>query len=533
MNSLPYAVCFSLLCLNIVQGSNTDARQPRILNQESLPNSNRRYQDDYINIEQQNIEASNYNNKSSIDTTIDDVIEEIIDSNRQGRNIEGLDEVYSDPSVAQALTAGDDGQARNIIRDKLCTLGLMECEKPRPVYYVNPPNNRPQYPPFKQIQNPNGIYRPPQPIKNANGIYGPPQPIKNTNGIYGPPQPVALHGNHQNPQPSPPRKIGFEPSSNYNNFYSPQPSKPHDKYSTEIFEHDSASSVKFGYTEKPTIVVNQGKREAPAVSQNTHIHHHYVHSDGQTANDGLKTVFANTPISEYSTANAESLNSQSLYGLSSNLKPVSEGYSINGNQNQYSSFGNQYSSGNNQFAVDQNSFSQKSPQVFTDSSNNNNNNGLYTVGASYHATQPDIYKKELNLNGNRDSSYNNIQQSLLSSQNKYSNKYQQVGEEDCICVPADQCPIQEIVRRDDLILPIDPRNLPIDIEAEVDNSNTTLSTQSDVHSNTTDHKISKRQVKTSSDNESVSIFEKFSIMLFCFLITKQFPASCINLVIDL
>lgn len=491
MNSLPFAVFFYLLCCNIVQGSNTDARQPRILNQE---NSNRRHQDDYITVEEQNIEASKFNNKSSIDTTIDDVIEEIIDSNRQGRNIEGLDEVYSDPSVAQALTSGDDSQARNIIRDKLCTLGLMECEKPRPVYYVNPPNIRPQYPPFKQIQNPNGIYRPPQPSKSPNGIYGPPQP-------------VALHGNHKNPQlpqQSPPRKIGFEPSLNYNNYHSPQPSKPIlDKYSTEIFEHDSASSsVRFGYTEKPTIVVNQGKREVPAVSQNTHIHHHYVHTDGQNAaNDGLKTVFVNTPISEYSNANVDSTGTQSLYGLSSSLKPITDGYSINTNQNtnQYSS-SNQFNSGS-QFVGDPNSYNQKSPQVFTDSSNNN---GLYTVGASYHATQPDFYKKELNLNGHRDGSYNNIQQALLTNQNKYSNKYQQVGgEEDCICVPADQCPIQEIVRRDDLILPIDPRNLPIDIEAETDNSNN-ATVAVDGHANATDHKISKRQVNA-SDNESVSI----------------------------
>lgn len=501
MNSFLLAVYFSLLCCNMVLCSKTNVRQPRILN-ENLQNSNRRYQnDDYATFEEQNIEQLKINNGSSADTTIDDVIREIIDSNRQGRNVEGLDEVYSDPSVVQALTAGDEIQARNVIRDKLCDLGLMECEKPRPTYYANPPHHlRPQsqLPPFKQLKNPNGI--------------------------YGPPQPVPLNYNRPNNLPTPPRKVGFAPSPSFNNYPPSQPSKPiHEKYSTEIFEHDSASSsVRFGYTEKPTIVVNQGKREVPAVSQNTHVHHHYVHNIGSSPNDGLKTVFATTPISEYASSDAltSSLtnkhrdqnnyeydgysSSSNNYGLSSNLKPVVEGYSgfENSNQNQYSLA--------NQFEQSPNLFNQKAPQTFTDGLSNNN--GLYKVGASYHAAQPDFHKKELNLNGNREQSayYNNIQQTSHTNLNKYSNKYNNVGDEECLCVPAEQCPSEEIVRRDDLILPIDPRNLPVDIEAESDSSNVTTIVEAS-SSNTTVHKISKRQVDNKkADGESVSILNIFN-----------------------
>lgn len=59
-------------------------------------------------------------------TDVDDVIDNILVSNRQGRNIEGLDDFYQDPSVKQALESGDDTQARNVIKDRLCHLGLMQ-----------------------------------------------------------------------------------------------------------------------------------------------------------------------------------------------------------------------------------------------------------------------------------------------------------------------------------------------------------------------------------------------------------------------
>lgn len=53
------------------------------------------------------------------------MIEDILVSNRQGRNIEGFDQVYADPAVKNALQLGNDTVARTYIRDKLCTLGLM------------------------------------------------------------------------------------------------------------------------------------------------------------------------------------------------------------------------------------------------------------------------------------------------------------------------------------------------------------------------------------------------------------------------
>lgn len=56
----------------------------------------------------------------------DDVLDSIISSGRQGRTIDGLDELYSDPNVKEALQKGDNREARNVIKERLCSLGLMQ-----------------------------------------------------------------------------------------------------------------------------------------------------------------------------------------------------------------------------------------------------------------------------------------------------------------------------------------------------------------------------------------------------------------------
>lgn len=53
-----------------------------------------------------------------------DVIDDILRSGRQGRNLEGYDEVYADPNVQDALQNGNETSARHYIKDRLCNLGL-------------------------------------------------------------------------------------------------------------------------------------------------------------------------------------------------------------------------------------------------------------------------------------------------------------------------------------------------------------------------------------------------------------------------
>ncbi|KAL7052456.1 hypothetical protein ACKWTF_004867 [Chironomus riparius] len=548
-----------MISLSTVHCENSDVRQGRVLN--------RRYEDPYI--EKQLVqEYSQASYTNATETTADDVIEEIISSSRQGRNIEGLDDIYSDSTIKQALDTGNEIEARNLIRDKLCDLGLMQCDEvvhgkrpgfPTRVIYSQPPpgaiyNNRP--PP------PNHIPRPPNNIPQV--------PIK---GIYGPPKPMPYPPVNQPQQP--PRKVGYEL-----NAYESKPVIAQDKYTNanSFYEYEqSPSQIKFGYTEKPTIVVNQGKREAAGVQQNHHIHHHYVHVDGNGNTgglvDGSKTVLVNTPISEYSAVNQLSSSYQtSGFGAtdaSSNFnggftpmntldyKGVNSGntgiYSANSVKPVYES---NYASGSNFDKYQQTSgpavytegtngiynSGYKAPAVFTEGTNgiynsgykaqategtsgiynsgyNNNNNGAQQ---SFHSSSPDFYKKELNLNrGSQYSSGNGYtQQQQLNQNNIYSsqkqqqqqlyskNQYNNIGEQyqgletaqqnqyDCVCVPFDQCPAQDVVgRRDDLILPLDPRNLPSEIEADHDNSTLKAEITFNNSTSTEVKKISKRDVE--------------------------------------
>ena len=543
-------------------------------------------------IEQQEIQEfqSNGNgngNGNGTDASLEDVIDEILSSNRQGRNVDGLDDVYSDPSVKEALLNGDDAQARNLIREKLCSLGLMQCEEERRPYptrviYTQPPNYNGRPP---QLSSP---YRPPQPPKS---IYGQPP-----NGMYGPPRPMPV------PQ-QPPRKIGYASSSSLNSFSSSNSNsfKPlgpvYEKFGTDFYDGEQgqgSASVKFGYTEKPTIIVNQqGKREADVIQ--SHVHHHYHHVDG--ADGGIpKTIVVNNPIpvqpiitapsSEYSSFNGLSSYQNSGYassgsGLSTGgsnglFNPVNTDFEYKGvnsgsgpangiynagpipvkpvyeGANQYA---NQYSNGQNQLSngqYSQQSLGNQGPAQFTDGNNGlyaqqSNSNGIYSnqgqsqyngnVGNSFHTSSPDIYKKELNLNApNRGNSlsgsgYASTQQQLQNTQKYSKNQYNQ-GEQyqgiessrqenfDCVCVPYDQCPASDVVgRRDDLILPLDPRHLSTEIEADSDNSTIALNrvTKDSGSKNATtieDHKISKRDVANDNTKQADGEGVSFSLFLF-------------------
>lgn len=521
-----------VVLLNYVSCDESSMRQGRILNSDG---NNRKNYD--TTIEQQYIQEYSNQAINATEASADDVIEEIINSNRQGRNIEGLEDVYSDSNIKEALDAGNEIEARNLIRDKLCDLGLMQCDElipkryPTRVIYTQPPpgaaiypSNRPPPSQFNSIQQ-SPQYRPTPP---------PPPSVVKGGQIYGPPKPMPFPPNQQ-----PPRKIGFA-HSELNTFESNS-----NKFS-DFYESDPHSSgIKFGYTEKPTIVVNQqqGKREVNGPVQNHHVHHHYVHVDGTSAGgagliDGTKTVLVNTPISEYSTVNS-GYQATGLYGSASNTNsgftPVSSSFEYKGvnsgstqplYQNPKPVYeGSQYASASNF-----NKYTQVTgPAVYTEGTN-----GIYSNGGnqqSFHSSAPDFYKKELNLNGNRGNGLSSAgyasqqqnylntqkyqQQNSLYSKNQYSIDGQYQGFEsnrqdqfDCVCVPFDQCPAHDVVgRRDDLILPLDPRNLPTEIEAE----NNTTSVASNSTIDTTEvKKISKRDVDDVQkvQGEGVSIERK-------------------------
>lgn len=55
----------------------------------------------------------------------DDIVDELI-NRKQGRSLDDFDDsVYNDPSIKEALDAGDDAEARDLVKGRLCTLGLI------------------------------------------------------------------------------------------------------------------------------------------------------------------------------------------------------------------------------------------------------------------------------------------------------------------------------------------------------------------------------------------------------------------------
>lgn len=59
-------------------------------------------------------------------TTSDKIIDQILSSTREGKALNGFDELYSDPNIQDILQKGDETEARNLIKDRLCYLGLMK-----------------------------------------------------------------------------------------------------------------------------------------------------------------------------------------------------------------------------------------------------------------------------------------------------------------------------------------------------------------------------------------------------------------------
>lgn len=73
-------------------------------------------------------QGENGENKQTQQKSVDEVVDSILQNGRQGRNLQGYDEIYSDPAVQQAIQNGNDTTARHYIKDRLCNLGLMQVE---------------------------------------------------------------------------------------------------------------------------------------------------------------------------------------------------------------------------------------------------------------------------------------------------------------------------------------------------------------------------------------------------------------------
>ncbi|XP_044009873.1 uncharacterized protein LOC122853451 isoform X2 [Aphidius gifuensis] len=408
---------------------------------------------------------------------------------QSGRTLEGYDELYSDPDVKNILQVGNDTAARSYIKDKLCSLGLMNCE--------NAEGRRPYYSPHRDIQPQEVIYAQPVTIKPV----GPPLAaiqIKRPVG-YGPPKPSHFGSSYlQGPPPShhgPPGHTYSGPSSSFSGpppsfsrpqfgFNGPYPSykKPGYSHSSKPIYEDSGNDGEYDfvpqdkheYLEKKQVIVQQPNVVQP-VQQ--HVHHHYHHEDGANKlssggiiGGGIGQISA-TDLSQGIVGGGYGYGNTGTYGSNYNdfneykkafkIKPSSATNSIDpilSNGNNYANKFVDYDKNKRESFTNSNkafSINQEQAKVINSGLNsygNGNNNGLGNFG-----------------NNNYGSNSNSFGES-----SNFENNFSSLSNDDCICVTYDQCgAINQAGRKDDLFLAIDPRNIGKTIDAESDDSSST------------------------------------------------------------
>ncbi|CAK1556200.1 unnamed protein product [Leptosia nina] len=451
-------------------------------------------------------------NANSDGNVLDDIVDELV-SSKQGRSLSGFDDVYSDPTIKEALDAGDDTEARNLIKGRLCTLGLIQCEdedtqekrtyvSPDELIYAQPVDIKPIGKPVASI-----------PIRGPPRAYGPPKPM---------PYPPRL-------QKIPPRRPGYGGS------------RPgfSEKYGTasNAFQYSQSSGGygnDFNFVTKPPSFGNESPysyespkpvyNKIPSQQSNTktesivqqHVHHHYVHSDAEkdpkviikpvaipVGSVGHLGSIHNQESSGIITASGSDFNSfnsggfKPMTGAFQQTKPVYESETI---------YGSQYGHNGVYNRENANIQTQGLPNQYA---NNEFDDQKYGNSLGSYASQnSEFYKKELHVGSNS--------QGLgLGQNNLYQENYHGKAQGfECVCVNYDQCPSQEVIgRRDDLYLPIDPRNkgseiLALTEEQEEIIANATGLDASKAASNSTEVKsITKREAKSEKAEEPAKEIE--------------------------
>nr|XP_034180837.1 uncharacterized protein LOC117604636 isoform X1 [Osmia lignaria]XP_034180838.1 uncharacterized protein LOC117604636 isoform X1 [Osmia lignaria] len=390
--------------------------------------------------------------------SVESVIEEILVSNRQGRNIEGYDQIYSDPNVKNALQLGNDTIARSYIRDKLCSLGLMNCE--------NVEGRRPYYSPHRGIHPQDIIYAQPVTIKPV-GRPLPAIPVKRPYGVSlkpGPPSPgfissgppsEVIYGSAGAAHPPishfPPGLIGSYPG-----FKKPGPipsfgSKPvyESGLLNEGFSYDGIDKKQISL--RPSLGTE-------AVQQ--HVHHHYHHPEGaggssfvpSTIGQGASYGAVGTSFEEVSNA-----------GGFQDFDDYKKAFKVKGTSNDGNGLSGSVSTNN---YAEQYPVYEKPARDFSFGKADAQKTGKYFSPGNYvssNAVQSSVndYTASGSANNNYFNSYGNG-----NNNGNFGNDFSAGFASDCVCVPYDQCPGEHAGRKDDLFLPIDPRNLNKNIESE-------------------------------------------------------------------
>ncbi|KAG7296117.1 hypothetical protein JYU34_021213 [Plutella xylostella] len=453
-------------------------------------------------------------------TVLDDIVGEII-SSKQGRSLGGFDDVYADPTIKDALEAGDDSEARQLVKDRLCSLGLVQCDdedvqekrtyvSPDELIYAQPVDITPVGKPIASI-----------PVRGPPRAYGAPKPMPQyqSRPIKTPPKRMGYGGNVR---PGFSEKYGQVSNNQYSqsnglyngfnaqNYVTKPPSYAGE--SPYAYENNRPS-----YNKVPAS--SSGSKQESIVQQ--HVHHHYVHDD---SNKDPKVIIKPVaiPVGSVGSINAQSLAQQqtdiitaaggdySFGSGSGGFKPMSGIYAQENRPiNTDTIYGSQYNQGGyNKGSANiggQGLPGPYSPNSFDDQK--------YGNSLGNYASNTDFYKKEFQVGSSGNSLYNQGP-ATFGQNNGFQDNYHEPKAQgfECVCVNYDQCPSQEIIgRRDDLYLPIDPRNKGSEITAlsedQLDNVTVSESTSETKPANSTESEaktVSKREVKAEEKSDEAN-----------------------------
>lgn len=281
-------------------------------------------------------------------------------------------------------------------------------------------------------------------------------PIKSPKGTYGPPRPMPPPGKY--PPHGPPRR-GYGPPPRPH--YPPPHFKPLGGHLPPVdleipyeFEQSASGSHKDKRVEV-VVTAQGGNVHGNKGGLQEHVHHHYHHNLGE--NQKTPTVIVNNPVPAAVAAAAEAAvqTSQSgIYKPSSGFNPV---LSFEKPGDFGGVYGGQTIAGYG--GSNLNTFSGIKPVSEGHFGSNYAPNSFGTSVGAFGSS--DFYKKELSIGGTPSNSL--LGEQYLGAESARGENY------DCVCVPYDQCPTRDIIgRKDDLYLPLDPRNLKSDIEADVE-----------------------------------------------------------------
>ncbi|KAL4707749.1 hypothetical protein ACJJTC_014930 [Scirpophaga incertulas] len=362
-------------------------------------------------------------------------------------------------------------------------------------------------------------------------------PIRGPPRAYGPAKPMP---HLSRPQKIPPKRVGYggniRPgfSDKYgvsgNNFQFSQNSGIYNSqdynYVTKppAFTNDSPyafENVKPNYNKHST--AQSGPKPETVVQQ--HVHHHFVHADAEKDPKVIIKPVA-IPVGSIGHLQTGQLGSQTLNHQTSGIitaggnefsgltsggfkpmtgdyissKPVYESDTIYGSQYGHSAFNKEGA----------NILSQSLPNRYPNNPFEDQQKYGNSLG-DYSSQNNQFYKKELHV-GPGNSLYNQGP-ATFGQNNAYQENYHEGKQQnfDCICVNYDQCPSQEIIgRRDDLYLPIDPRNKASEITAltedQLDNITKSNVSESANKQNSNETKnISKRETKEQPEEPAKEI----------------------------